>query len=78
LTLEMTDAFRGMVLAAAAQQTDSREAAFELLGQEMLVKNRNHHRAMRREVARVRDLVRLLGGALDQELEAALATDEDD
>jgi hypothetical protein len=57
LPLEMTEAFRGMVLGAAVQQTGDRDAAFVLLGQEPLLKNRNHHRALRRELARVREFV---------------------
>jgi DNA-binding NtrC family response regulator len=77
LALEMADAFRGMVLCAAAQQAGDRDGAFALLGQEPLVKSRNHHRAWRREVARVRDLVRLVGGELDRDLQAALDAGED-
>jgi hypothetical protein len=66
-----------MVLAAAVHLTGNRDDAFALLGQEALLKNRNHHRALRRELLRVRDLVRLVGGEVDSELEAILAADED-
>jgi DNA-binding NtrC family response regulator len=77
LPLEMTDVFRGMVLGAAVLQAGDRDAAFLLLGQEPLLKNRNHHRALRRELARARELVQLLGGDIDAELQAVLDTDED-
>jgi DNA-binding NtrC family response regulator len=72
LLLEVTDAFRGMVLAAAVQHTADRDAAFALLGQDALVKNRNHHRALKRELARVRDLIGLLGAVIEPELQALL------
>ena len=77
LALELADVFRGMVLCAAVQQTGNRDEAFVLLGQEMLLKSRNHHRALRRELARVRELVRLLGGEVDRDLQEALDADED-
>jgi DNA-binding NtrC family response regulator len=72
LPLEMTEAFRGMVLGAAVQQRGSRDEAFTLLGQQQLVKNRNHYRALRRELLRVRELLRLLGGEVDRDLEVLL------
>jgi DNA-binding NtrC family response regulator len=77
LSLEMTEALRGLVLGAAVQQTGNRDEAFVLLGQELLLKNRNHHRALRRELSRVRELVQLLGGEVDQDLQAALDIDEE-
>jgi hypothetical protein len=42
-----------MILGAAVQQTGNRDEAFLLLGQEPLLKNRNQHRALRRELSRV-------------------------
>ncbi|HEX7839735.1 MAG TPA: sigma 54-interacting transcriptional regulator [Kofleriaceae bacterium] len=77
LSLELADAFRGLILGAAVQQTGSRDEAFLLLGQEPLLKNRNHHRALRRELSRVRELLRLLGGDVDPELQAVLDTDDE-
>jgi DNA-binding NtrC family response regulator len=77
LSLEMIEAFRGMVLGAAVQQTGDRDAAFVLLGQDTLIKNRNHHRTLKRELARVRELVRLLGGSVDPELQAVLDDNEE-
>jgi DNA-binding NtrC family response regulator len=77
LTLELAEAFRGMVLGAAVQRTGNRDDAFLLVGQELLLKNRNHHRALRRELSRVRELLRVLGGEIDQDLQAALDADDE-
>jgi DNA-binding NtrC family response regulator len=77
LALEMTDAFRGMVLGAAVQETGNRDEAFVLLGQEPLLKNRNHHRTLRRELSRVRELLRLLGDDIDEDLQAVLESESE-
>jgi DNA-binding NtrC family response regulator len=77
LALEMTDAFRGMVLGAAVQETGNRDDAFVLLGQEPLLKNRNHHRTLRRELSRVRELLRLLGDDIDEDLQAVLESESE-
>ena len=76
LSLEMAEAFRSMVLAAAVQQLGNREEAFHLFGQHQLVKSRNHHRTLRRELVRMREVVASLGGKLDGELEALLESDD--
>ena len=76
LPLEMAKILRGMILGAAVQHTGSRDEAFLLLGQEQLLKNRNHHHALRRELSRVRELVRLLGCGMHPELQAALDAEE--
>jgi DNA-binding NtrC family response regulator len=73
LSLEHCDVLRGLVLGAAVQRSCNREEAFVLLGQEQLLKNRNHHRALRRELERVREFVNKVGGELDPELAALLA-----
>ncbi|MDI1480332.1 sigma 54-interacting transcriptional regulator [Polyangium sp. y55x31] len=72
LSLDACDAFRGMVLGAAVRRRGGRDEAFALLGQHHLVKNRNHHRALRRELERARELVRAIGGEADQDLLALL------
>ena len=77
LPLDLADAFRGMVLGAAVHATGNRDEAFTLLGQQPLLKNRNHHRALRRELARVRELIRVLGGEVDRDLDAVLAAEEE-
>jgi hypothetical protein len=63
---------RGLVLGAAVQQSGGREEAFVLLGQQQLLKNRNHHRAYRRELARVRELLLVIGGEIEPQLAALL------
>ncbi len=63
LDLDLADAFRGFVLGAAVEKTGDRDAAFRLLGKEQLVKNRNHHKALKREIERVADLARAVGHA---------------
>ena len=72
LTLESADAFRGMVLAAAVQQTGNRDEVFTLLGQQPLVRNRNHHRALRRELSRVREFLLALRGPIEPDVLALL------
>ena len=77
LPLDLTDAFQGLVLAAAIGRLGSREEAFAMFGLDQLLKNRNHQRALRRELARVRRLVALLGEAPEPGLAALLKeTDE--
>ncbi len=79
MTLEMIEAMRGLVLAAAVARRGGRDEAFTLLGQQHLVKSRNQHRTYRREVERVRELVKNLGGDVDEGLSALLdALDEED
>jgi DNA-binding NtrC family response regulator len=63
ISLDLADAFRGIVLGAAVQRLGDRDAAFRVLGQPHLVKNRNHHRALRRELRRAAELVATLGEA---------------
>ncbi len=58
--LDAAGAFRGLVLRAAEQATGSREGAFELLGQENLLVNRNHHKVWKREMARLARLESML------------------
>ncbi|XXF76533.1 sigma 54-interacting transcriptional regulator [Myxococcaceae bacterium GXIMD 01537] len=60
LDLDLADAFRGFVLGLAIRQV-GREEAFRLLGRESLVKNRNHHKALKRELDRVEALYKSLG-----------------
>ncbi len=77
LTLDMIESIRGMALAAAVARRGGRDEAFRLLGQEQLMKNRNHHRAYRREIERVRELVKVLGSVVDTDLAALLDAPED-
>jgi len=60
LELDLADAYRGFVLGCAMQQF-GRDEAFRMLGKETLVRNRNHHKALRREMEKVELLVRAFG-----------------
>jgi hypothetical protein len=60
LDLDLADAFRGLVLGMAIRQV-GRDEGFRLLGRESLVKNRNHHKALKRELEKVESLYRALG-----------------
>jgi hypothetical protein len=60
--LDLADAFKGFVLAAAAERLGgNREEAFALLGREKLARDRNHHKVFRRELDRVEQLCRFFG-----------------
>jgi DNA-binding NtrC family response regulator len=61
LSLDLADAFRGLVLGLAVHRAGDRDGAFRMFAQEHLLKNRNHHRVLRRELERVRELSRALG-----------------
>jgi transcriptional regulator with AAA-type ATPase domain len=60
LDLGLTESLVGMVLGQAVQQM-GREEAFRLLGRENLLKNRNHHKVLKRELEKVEALYRELG-----------------
>lgn len=77
LTLDMLESIQGMALAAAVNRRGGRDEGFRLLGQEQLMKNRNHHRAYRREIERVREVVKVLGGEVEADLTALLDAPED-
>lgn len=72
MTLEVLDGFRGMVLGAVVQHLDSREEAFRLFEREYLLAGRNHHRALKRELGRTRELVDALGDDVDDPRLSAL------
>ncbi|WP_171818220.1 sigma-54-dependent transcriptional regulator [Pyxidicoccus fallax] len=60
LDLDLAEAFRGLVLGMAIRQV-GRDEGFKLLGRESLVKNRNHHKALKRELDKVEALYKALG-----------------
>lgn len=61
LPIDLLDGFRGMVVQAALAHTRSREAAAVLLGLNEAVTNRNHHRVLKRELERAKNLLQFLG-----------------
>jgi DNA-binding NtrC family response regulator len=71
LSLELADSMRGLILAAALLRMGKREEVLSALDQELLIRNRNHHRTIKREVARSRELMTALGEEL-RELSEAL------
>jgi hypothetical protein len=73
LSLDLVDAFRGLVLCAAIERRGDRDAAFALLDQAALLKGRNHHRVLRRELERVRALLEAAPGDVDPAVAALLA-----
>ena len=72
LPLDLADAFRGLVLCAAIERRRGLDAAFVLLDQASLLKSRNHHRVLRRELERVRALLEAVPGEVDPALSALL------
>jgi hypothetical protein len=72
LPLDLADAFRGLVLCAAIERRRDRDAAFVLLDQAALLRSRNHHRVLRRELERVRGLLDAVPGNVDPALSAIL------
>jgi DNA-binding NtrC family response regulator len=56
LDLDHADAFKGCVLAAALEADSDRDRVFEQLGKAALVKGRNHHKVLNREIERVEEL----------------------
>jgi MoxR-like ATPase len=72
LPLDLSDAFRGLVLCAAIERRQDLDAAFVLLDQASLLKSRNHHRVLRRELDRVRALIAAVPGDVDPALSALL------
>jgi DNA-binding NtrC family response regulator len=72
MPLDAADAFRGLVLCAAIERRQGLDAAFLLLDQASLLKSRNHHRLLRRELERVRALIEAVPGDIDPAIAAVL------
>jgi DNA-binding NtrC family response regulator len=72
LSFDLADAFRGLVLCAAIERRRDRDAAFMLLDQASLLRSRNHHRVLKRELERVRALIEAVPGDVDPSLTALL------
>ena len=70
--LDLPGALHGLVLAHAVGATGSREAAFRLVGRGELVRNRNHHKALRRDCERTGELFEALGEPLPDAVVAVL------
>lgn len=66
--VDLPGALHGVLLGEAVQLTKDRESAFRLLGRPELVKNRNHHKALRRDWGRARALFEALGEPVPESL----------
>lgn len=62
LDLDLADSFKGLVLAAALEEEEDRDEVFRLFGKESLMKSRNHHKVLRREIERAEALLHALSG----------------
>ena len=74
LPLDLADAFRGLVLGAAIERRQGRDAGFLLLDQAALLRSRNHHRVLRRELEKVRALLDAVPGHVDPALSDVLTS----
>jgi DNA-binding NtrC family response regulator len=63
----LTEVFTGAVLLELERRAGGRERAFEMLGLEAQVRNKNHHRVFRRELGRLQALARRLGEPVPEE-----------
>lgn len=68
--IEWPGALHGLLLGAAVLETGGRDPAFELLGYGRMVANRNHHKALLRDMARLAALAEALGSGLPPTLKA--------
>lgn len=69
--VDFPGALHGILLAEAVRLTGDRETAFRLLGRGELVKNRNHHKALRRDWARALALYEALAEPVPDELQGS-------
>lgn len=75
LELELADAFRGLILGVAVRQL-GRDDAFRLFGYDRMVKGRNHHRVLHRDLEKVEALCKAIG--LERSPLADLLTGEEE
>ena len=73
---ERAEILRSFVVFSAFQRYNDVDRVFRVLGQEALIKHRNHHKVLRRELSRVGELYAELGLQPGPEVEAVLAKGE--
>lgn len=73
---ERAEVLRSFVVFAALQRYGDVDRAFRVLGHEALIKHRNHHKVLRRELARVGELYSELGLRPSADVAAILAKAE--
>jgi DNA-binding NtrC family response regulator len=76
LDLDLAEAFKGFVLAAALEEDRDRDRIFQLFGKETLVKSRNHHKVLRREIERVEALCLVLSATSQSPVSRFVEGDE--
>ena len=74
--MERSEVLRSFVVFTAFQRYGDADRVFRVLGHEALIKHRNHHKVLRRELARVAELYDALGQRLSPEVAAVLARGE--
>ncbi len=74
--LERAEILKSFVVFAAAQRYADVDRAFRVLGHEALIKHRNHHKVLRRELSRVSELYAELGLRPGPDVQAVLARAE--
>jgi transcriptional regulator with AAA-type ATPase domain len=77
LDLDLSDGFKGFVLAVATEKTGSREDAFRLFGREKLVTSRNHQKVFRRELERAESVCASIGKREDFPFARFVETDQE-
>jgi len=71
--MERAEILRSFLVLAAWQRYGDAERVFRVLGHEALIRHRNHHKVLRRELARVSELYAELGLEPSADVAAALA-----
>ena len=74
--MERAEVLRSFVVLAAVQRYGDVDRVFRVLGHEALIKHRNHHKVLRRELSRVAELYDALGQTPPAEVAAVLARGE--
>lgn len=78
LDLDLAESFKGFVLAAALEGERERDGIFQLFGKQSLIKSRNHHKVLRREIERAEALCRAVSGTTQGRLTRLLGDDDGD
>ncbi len=68
--LQLTEAFQGFVLLTSLKKRRSLESVYRFFGRSSLVENRNHHRAARKELLKLRRLYEAFDQPVDPEVDA--------
>lgn len=78
LDLDSADSFKGFLLGAAADKLGDIDSVFRLFDRQNLIRNRNHHKVMRRELQRAKALCNALGSEFNSSFSDASTPIEED